>query len=90
MKVIKQTSLDDQNYMGEVSRLLITSPGLRLMETFILIIFSSLVGCDALYSVHLLKYYHLIFHYLSSDGCCCVVETLGYSSALIYFCFMVV
>ena len=71
-------SLDNQNYMSEVSRLLIASPGPRLMETFILIIFSSLVGSDAPYSVHFLKYYHLIFHYPSSDGCCTVMETLGY------------
>ena len=86
MKVIRQFSLDNQNYMGEVSRLLIASPGLRLMETFILIIFSSLVGNDAPYSVYFLKCYYLIFHYLSSDGCHSVIETLGYSSALIYFC----
>ena len=33
-----------QNYMGEVSRLLIASPGPRLMETFFLILFSSLKG----------------------------------------------
>ena len=81
-----QTPLDYENYMGEVSRFLVSSPRLQIMETFILIIFSSLVGCDAPYSVHFLKYYHLVFHYLSSDGCCSVVETLGYSSALIYFC----
>ena len=38
-----------QNYMGEVSRLLVASPGLRLMETFFLIVFSSLMGIDAPY-----------------------------------------
>ena len=42
-----KTVLDNQNYMGEVSRLLIASPRPRLIETFILIIFSSLVGSDA-------------------------------------------
>ena len=35
--------------MSEVSRLLVTSPGLKLMETFLLIVFSSLVGIDAPY-----------------------------------------
>ena len=32
------------NYMGEVSRLLIASPRLRLMEMFFLILFSNLIG----------------------------------------------
>ena len=37
-------------YMGEVSRLLVASPGLRLMEMFFfLILFSSLMGIDAPY-----------------------------------------
>ena len=38
------------NYMGEVSRLLIASPRPRLMETFFLILFSSLIGIDVPYS----------------------------------------
>ena len=38
------------NYMGEVSRLLIASPGPRPMETFVLILFSCLIGIDAPYS----------------------------------------
>ena len=37
------------NYMGEVSRLLVASPGLRPMETFLLIVFSGLIGLDAPY-----------------------------------------
>ena len=37
------------NYMGEVSRLLVASPIQRLMETFFLIVFSSLIGIDAPY-----------------------------------------
>ena len=37
------------NYMGEVSRLPIASPRLRPMETFLLLVFSSLVGIDAPY-----------------------------------------
>ena len=39
-----------QNYMGEVSRLLVASPRPRLMETFFLILFSSLIGIDVPYS----------------------------------------
>ena len=35
--------------MGEVSRLLIASPKLRPMETFLLILLSSLIGFDAPY-----------------------------------------
>ena len=35
--------------MHKVSRLLIASPGLRLMETFFPIVFSSLIGIDAPY-----------------------------------------
>ena len=38
-----------QNYMGEVSRLLVASPGPRLMEWFFCIVFSSLIGIDAPY-----------------------------------------
>ena len=37
--------------MGEVSRLLVASPRPRLMETFFLILFSSLIGIDAPYSL---------------------------------------
>ena len=37
------------NYMGEVSRLLIASPRPRPMETFFLILFSSLIGIYAPY-----------------------------------------
>ena len=40
--------------MGEVSRLLIASPRLRPMETFFLILFSSLIGIDAPYFLSLL------------------------------------
>ena len=46
------------NYMGKVSRLLIASPRPRLMETFFLILFSSLIGIDAPY---LLIYMNVIF-----------------------------
>ena len=35
--------------MGEVSRLLFASPGLRPMETFLLILLSILIGFDAPY-----------------------------------------
>ena len=42
-------SSGQRNYMGEVSRLLAASPGPRLMETFLLIVFCSLVGIDAPY-----------------------------------------
>ena len=42
-------SSGQQNYMGEVSRLLIASPRPRLMKTFFLIVFSSLIGIDAPY-----------------------------------------
>ena len=40
------------NYMGKVSRLLVASPGLRLMEKFFLILFSSLIGIDAPYHLY--------------------------------------
>ena len=43
-------SSGQQHYKGEVSRLLIASPIQRLMETFFLILFSSLIGIDAPYS----------------------------------------
>ena len=36
--------------MGEVSRLLVASSRPKLMETFFLILFSSLIGIDAPYS----------------------------------------
>ena len=42
-------SSGQQNYMGEVSRLLASSPRPRPMEAFLLIVFSSLVGIDAPY-----------------------------------------
>ena len=38
-----------QNYMGDVSRLLVASPRPRVMEMFFLIVFSSLIGIDAPY-----------------------------------------
>ena len=63
--------------MGEVSRLLVASPRPRLMETFFLILFSSLIGID----VHPIPFYIniivLIFHCYFSDDCCSVVWTLG-------------
>ena len=37
--IVAKTDFGYQNYMGEVSRLLVASPGLRLMEMFILNIF---------------------------------------------------
>ena len=37
------------NYIGEVPRLLVASPRLKLMETFFLIVLSSLIGIDAPY-----------------------------------------
>ena len=40
------------NLMGEVSRLLVASPGLRLMETFFLNLFSSLIGIDVPYLLY--------------------------------------
>ena len=58
-----------QNYMGEVSRLLFASPRPRPMETFLLILFSSLVGIDAPYSCYkFLILFHLVFyHYFPHD-----------------------
>ena len=47
--------------MGEVSRLLIASPGVRQMETFFLILFSSLIGIDARYSFFL--YFNIIISF---------------------------
>ena len=44
--------------MGEVSRLLVASPRLRPMETFLLILLSSLIGFDA-------PYFFLFFVYMS-------------------------
>ena len=38
------------NVMGEVSRLPVASPGPRPMETFLLVVCSSLVGSNAPYS----------------------------------------
>ena len=43
-------SSGQQNYMGEFSRLPIASSRLRPMETFLLILFSSLIGIGAPYS----------------------------------------
>ena len=73
-KTVRNSS-GQQNYMGEVSRVLIASPGPRLMETFLLIVFSSLKGIDAPYFClfFFFKYYYLIFYYYSSDGCCSVM-----------------
>ena len=62
-----------QHYMGEVSRLLIASPRLRLMETFILDIFSCLVGIDAPHFCLFSLYYYFIFHHHTVDGCHSVV-----------------
>ena len=45
-----------QNYMDEVSRLLIASPRLRPMEMFLLILLSSLIGFDAPYF-----FYYFVF-----------------------------
>ena len=60
--------------MGEVSRLLIASPRLRQMETFFLIVFSSLVGIDApyfcLFLEILLSHFPLLFFRWLSQ--CCV------------------
>ena len=42
--------------MGEVSRLLIASPRLRPMETFLLILLSIVIGSDA-------PYFLSFFHY---------------------------
>ena len=70
-------SSGQQNYMGEVSRLLIASPGLRLMETFFLILFSSLIGIDTPYSF---LYINIIISFsiiIFPDDCCGVVWTLG-------------
>ena len=78
ISVAKMTVINSpgqRNYMGEVSRLLIASPGLRLLETFYFIVFSSLVGLMHPISVlfFFFKCYHLIFLYYSSDGCHSVV-----------------
>ena len=74
VRITVTNSFGSRNYMGEVSRPLVVSPRLSLMETFFLSVFCSLVGIDAPYFCFIvLKYYYLIFHYYSSDGCCNVM-----------------
>ena len=56
-------NLGQWNYMGEVSRLLIASPGPRPMETFFLILFSSLIGIDAPYFLNnIIILFFIIIH----------------------------
>ena len=73
-------SSGQRDYMGEVSRVLVASPGPRLMETFFLNLFSSLIGIDAPYLLY--ELYYPVLHYYSLDGYHNVVWTLGYLSRL--------
>ena len=70
-------SSGQQIYMGEVSRLLITSPRLRLMETFFLILFPSLIGIDAPYSFLYINIIISFSHHYFPDDCHSVMWTLG-------------
>ena len=63
--------------MGEASRLLVVSPGLRPMEAFFLILFFILIGIDAP-NLHIyFQCYYLISHPYSPNNCCSVMWALG-------------
>ena len=69
--------------MGEVSRHLIASPRLRLMETFFLILLSSLMGIDAPY---LLIYINIIILFSIIIHQMIVVVLCGHSGNHLHGC----
>ena len=71
-----------RNYISEVSRLFIASPRLRPMETFFLILFSSLIGIDAPYLIIILSFFSLLFTRWLPQ---CCVDTGVLIQIVIYF-----
>ena len=74
------------NYMGEVSRLLIASSRLRPMETFFLILFSSLMGIDASYFLLLffIILFFIIVHQMVTTVSCVDTGVLIWIGILIF------
>ena len=71
--IVAKTGFGYQNYMGEVSRLLIASPRLRLMECLFLI-FSHPVGIDApyfcLFSLYIIISFSIIILWMAVTVLC--------------------